>query len=43
MKMRRMAAMLLAVAVVAGLSITAGRRAQRFLADLPIVDHGDSA
>jgi hypothetical protein len=38
MTMRRMAAVLLAVAVVAGLSIGAGRRAQRFLADLPIVD-----
>jgi hypothetical protein len=37
-----MAAVLLAVAVAAGLSIGVGRRAQRFLADLPIVDRGDA-
>ena len=43
MRMRRMTAMLLAVAIMAGLSIGAGRRAQRFLSDLPIVDHNDAA
>ena len=43
MRMRRMAVVLLAVAVAAGLSIGAGRRAQRFLADLPIVDRSDAA
>jgi hypothetical protein len=43
MSMRRMTAILLAVAVTAGLSIGVGRRAQRFLSDLPIVDHNDAA
>jgi hypothetical protein len=43
MRMRRMNAMLLAIAIMAGLSIGVGRRAQRFLADLPIVDHADAA
>jgi hypothetical protein len=43
MRMRRMTAVLLAVAIAAGLSIGVGRRAQRFLSDLPIVDHGDAA
>jgi hypothetical protein len=38
-----MNAMLLAIAIMAGLSIGAGRRAQRLLADLPIVDHADAA
>jgi hypothetical protein len=42
MSMRRMTAVLLAVAVAAGLSIGAGRRAQRFLADLPLVDHAEA-
>jgi hypothetical protein len=37
-----MAAVLLAVAVMAGLSIGPGRRAQRLLSDLPIVDHADA-
>jgi hypothetical protein len=43
MRMRRMTAMLLAVAIMAGLSIGMGRRAQRFLSDLPVVDHSDAA
>lgn len=43
MSMRRMTAVLMMVAVMAGLSIGVGRRAQRFLSDLPIVDHGESA
>jgi hypothetical protein len=43
MNMRRMTSILLAVLVVAGLSIGVGRRAQRFLSDLPIVDHNDAA
>jgi hypothetical protein len=43
MSMRRMTPILLAVLVAAGLSIGAGRRAQRFLSDLPIVDHNDTA
>ena len=43
MRMRRMTAVLLTVAVMAGLSVGVGRRAQRFLSDLPIVDHGDTA
>ena len=43
MRMRRMNAMLLAVAIMAGLSIGVGRRAQRFLSDLPIDDHSDAA
>lgn len=43
MSMRRMTAILLALLVVTGLSIGVGRRAQRFLSDLPIVDHGDAA
>ena len=43
MRMRRMNAMLLAVAIMAGLSIGVGRRAQRFLSDLPIVDDSDAA
>jgi hypothetical protein len=43
MSMRRTTAILLAVAVAAGLSIGAGRRAQRFLSELPIVDHNDAA
>jgi hypothetical protein len=43
MRMRRMNAMLLAIAIMAGLSIGVGRRAQRFLSDLPIVDHSDAA
>ena len=43
MRMRRMTAVLLMVAVAAGLSIGAGRRAQRFLADVPIVDQADAA
>jgi hypothetical protein len=43
MSMRRMTAILLAVLIVTGLSIGVGRRAQRFLSDLPIVDHGDAA
>jgi len=43
MRMRRMTAMLLAVAIMAGLSIGVGRRAQRFLSALPIVDHSDAA
>jgi hypothetical protein len=38
-----MTAVLLMVAVAAGLSIGVGRRAQRFLADVPIVDHTDAA
>jgi hypothetical protein len=38
-----MTPILLAFLVVAGLSIGAGRRAQRFLSDLPIVDHSDAA
>jgi hypothetical protein len=38
-----MTAMLLAVAIMAGLSIGMGRRAQRFLSDLPVVDHSDAA
>jgi hypothetical protein len=42
MSMRQMTAILLAVAVMAGLSIGVGRRAQRFLSDLPIVDHTDT-
>jgi len=42
MTMRRMTAVLLMIAVVAGLSIGAGRRAQRLLADVPIVDHADA-
>jgi hypothetical protein len=43
MRMRRMTTMLLAIAIMAGLSIGVGRRAQRFLSDLPIVDHKDAA
>jgi hypothetical protein len=43
MSMRRMTAILLAVLVVTGFSIGVGRRAQRVLSDLPIVDHGDAA
>jgi len=43
MSMRRMTAVLLAVLVVTGLSIGAGRRAQRFFTDLPIADHADAA
>ena len=43
MRMRRTTATLLAVAIMAGLSIGVGRRAQRFLSDLPIVDHNDTA
>lgn len=43
MRMRQMTAMLLAIAIMAGLSIGVGRRAQRFLSDLPIVDHTDAA
>ena len=43
MRMRRTTATLLAVAIMAGLSIGVGRRAQRFLSDLPIVDHSDAA
>jgi hypothetical protein len=43
MRMRQMTAMLLAIAIMAGLSIGVGRRAQRFLSDLPIVDHSDAA
>jgi hypothetical protein len=43
MSMRRMSAVLLAVAAMAGLSIGVGRRAQRLLSDLPIVDHADAA
>ncbi len=42
MSMRRMTPILLAALVVTGLSISAGRRAQRFLAELPIVDHSDA-
>jgi hypothetical protein len=42
MSMRRMKPILLAALVVTGLSIGAGRRAQRFLSDLPIVDHSDA-
>jgi hypothetical protein len=38
-----MTAILLSIAVTAGLSIGAGRRAQRFLSDLPIVDHADAS
>jgi hypothetical protein len=38
-----MPAMLLAIAIMAALSVGAGRRAQRFLSDLPIVDHNDTA
>jgi hypothetical protein len=37
-----MAAVLLGVAVTAGLCIGVGRRARRFLSDLPIVDHTDA-
>src|SRR3954468_2733498 len=43
MSMRRATAILLVVAVAAGLSIGVGRRTQRFLSDLPIVDHNDAA
>lgn len=43
MRMRPMTTMLLAIAIMAGLSIGVGRRAQRLLADLPIVDHADAA
>ena len=43
MRMRRMTATLLAIAIVAALSIGVGRRAQHFLSDLPIVDHSDAA
>jgi hypothetical protein len=43
MTRRRMTAVLLAVALMAGLCIGVGRRAQRFLSDLPIVDHSDAA
>lgn len=43
MRMRRMNAMLLVIAIMAGLSVSVGRRAQRFLSDLPIVDHGETA
>jgi len=43
MRMRRMTTMLLAIAIMASLSIGVGRRAQRFLSDLPIVDHNDPA
>ena len=43
MRMRQMTQILLVVLVVAGLSIGVGRRAQRFLSDLPIVDHSDGA
>ncbi len=43
MRMRRMTTMLMAIAITAGLSIGVGRRAQRFLSDLPIVDHKDAA
>jgi hypothetical protein len=43
MRMRQMTQILLAVLVAAGLSISVGRRAQRFLSDLPIVDHSDAA
>ena len=43
MRMRRMTATLLAIAIMAALSIGVGRRAQRFLSDLPIVDHSDAA
>jgi len=43
MRMRRMTATFLAIAIMAGLSIGVGRRAQRFLSDLPIVDHSDAA
>jgi hypothetical protein len=42
MRMRRMTAMLLAIAIMAGLSVGVGRRAQRFLSDLPIVDHSEA-
>jgi hypothetical protein len=42
MRMRRMTAMLMAIAIMAGLSVGVGRRAQRFLSDLPIVDHSDA-
>jgi hypothetical protein len=38
-----MTATLLAIAIMAGLSIGVGRHAQRFLSDLPIVDHNDAA
>jgi hypothetical protein len=38
-----MTAVLLTVAVMAGLSVGVGRRAQRFLSALPIVDHADAA
>jgi hypothetical protein len=38
-----MTAVLLAVAAMAGLSVGVGRRAQRFLSDLPIVDQSDTA
>jgi len=38
-----MTATLLAIAIMAGLSSGVGRRAQRFLSDLPIVDHSDAA
>jgi hypothetical protein len=37
-----MTAVLLTVAVMAGLSVGVGRRAQRLLSDLPIVDHADA-
>ena len=43
MRMRRMTVVLLAIAIMAGLSIGVGRRAQRFLSHLPIVDHSDAA
>ncbi len=43
MSMRRTTTMLLAIAIMAGLSVGVGRRAQRFLSDLPIVDHKDAA
>ena len=43
MRVRRMTTMLMAIAIMAGLSIGVGRRAQRFLSDLPIVDHNDAA
>ena len=43
MRMRRMNAMLLAIAIMTALSIGVGRRARRFLTDLPIVDHSDAA
>ena len=37
-----MTAMLLAIAIMTGLSVGVGRRAQRFLSDLPIIDHSDA-